>query len=111
MTTIAPSRRNTFQTVQRVLLACVLLVLGVFAVMYASSNLLGASTAQQPSHTLECRRIQMRYDESLHFVAAIGIDVAIDQLGIWNNMSTTQREAALQWCRNNNQPTFNDLYR
>lgn len=114
MTTISqtPNRRNgLIGTILRLVAACALLIIGAYLVMLGAGKLFNDSkpTAQE-THTIECRRIQLRSDESVHLVDAIGVVSAPDQSLLWDEMSTTDREAAYQWCRNNNQPLFNELY-
>ena len=105
MTTISqtPNRGNgLIGTILRLVAACALLIIGK---LFSYSK-----PAAQETHTIECRRIQLRSDESVHLVDAIGVVSAPDQSLLWDEMSTTDREAAYQWCRNNNQPLFNELY-
>ena len=114
MTTISqtPNRRGgLIGTILRLLFACALLIVGAYLVMLGAGKLFSYSkpTAQE-THTIECRRIQLRSDESVHLVDAIGVVSAPDQSLLWDEMSTTEREAAFRWCRNNNQPLFNELY-
>ncbi len=113
MTTITqPTQRGSRSLIIiRLVIACALLIIGAYLIMIAAGNLFGDNTpAAQETHTIECRRIQMRSDESVHLVDAIGAVSAPDQTLVWDELSTTDREAAFRWCRDNNQLTFNDLY-